>query len=124
MPPRRRTTASSNGSAHGSQTTLTQTESPRKAKVRKSADEEIQIYQAKLAAAQERKFFEELTGLVQSLGDKRILGAVKALRTLRPWLTGETYARVRAEIEAAIRENRAPNADIDEADEAEEVRAP
>lgn len=127
--PRRASSASSNGATQtslgetpntsGAGATPANTEA-RKPKVRKSADEEIALHKARLDAALDRKFFEEVEDLITLQGgDKRILGAIRALRRIRPWLTAETYKAVHAEIQNAVATNRSPVGVLPDDDDSE-----
>lgn len=116
----RRTTASVNGDA---QTTLggTQTTTTKTTRARRSADEEIALCEAKLAAARDRKMLEDVKDLVAANGvDKRFIAAFTSLTRLRAWLSTATYDAVRSELGAALHSGRAPESEPDdeESDEA------
>jgi len=92
------------------QTTLVNTNTTAaKTRTRRSADEEIALCEAKLAAAQDRKLLEDVRTYVETKGaDKRILAAFTAMTRLRGWLSAETYDRIRSELGAALRHGHAP----------------
>lgn len=118
MPRGRSSSASTNSST---QTTLDETvsspassgpastEVARKPKTRRSADDEIALYKAKLAAAEDRKLIEDVRAYVETKDvDKRILAAFTAMTRLRGWLSDEIYDRIRSELRAALRHGHAP----------------
>jgi hypothetical protein len=106
------------------QTTLATTKPAAKTRTRRSADEDIALFKAKLAAAEDRKLLEDVKDCIEAQGaDKRLLSAFTAMTRLRPWLSAEIYDQIREELGAALRDGHAPVeiASTDNEDDNEEM---